>query len=655
MAAYTADVKKKAREEHQRDLRTMTAAIVIARDTEAEAKQVYDQILEKGDWPGAENVMSVLGIESQSFGEQIKKFKERFITGWGTMPLVGTPEQVVDGFRGMAKSGMEGVLMGFLDYSEEIDYFGEKGEVGCRRFCDEGATVLGTDIEEAAGQKLEESLRGDGLPFSFLAADVATAAGVAAIAEQARTTLGSRVDVLYNNHGIILGKPLLDTTEEEWDRVHDVDLKSVFLLTKAIVPLMPQGGSIINVSSAGGLVALPAMTAYGAAKGGLAMFSRGAAVDLAPLGIRVNAICRVRAPGRAGRPGRRGRRARALSRRRRVDVHDRSGHPHRRRLHHALTTPRAGLCRRAAQASSWCASAPDPHLRTTHDRPHHHPAGPPRGTGTGACPRSVRRDQRTPRPTGRLPGRLLHRRRRRRIRVRAARHRPRDRIGDGRAARGGRRGQRAAVIADADTGYGNEMHVARTVRAYEQAGAAAIQLEDQAFPKKCGHLSDKEVIDADRFVSALDAAQAARRSDLVIIARTDARGPEGIDAAITRARRYAAAGVDLIFVEAPETLGEIERVAAEVDAPLVFNVVPVDAHLPSPTPSCNGSASGWRSIPRPPCSRPPPPWPRPSPGSVVAPHPVRPAPASSSSWSGSVNGPSSPTVTADHERRSTWA
>lgn len=130
------------------------------------------------------------------------------------------------------------------------------------------------------------------------------------------------------------------------------------------------------------------------------------------------------------------------------------------------------------------------------------------------------------------------------------------------------------VIADADTGYGNETHVIRTVRAYEQAGAAAIQLEDQAFPKRCGHLSDKELIEADRFVSVLHAARAARRSDLVVIARTDARGPEDIDAAIGRARRYAAAGADLIFVEAPETIDEIERVAAEVDAPLLFNVVP---------------------------------------------------------------------------------
>lgn len=168
---------------------------------------------------------------------------------------------------------------------------GGQGEVACRRFCEEGATVLGTDIDDAGGQKLSAALQADGLPFTFVAADIATAAGVAAVADQARTTLGGRVEALYNNHGVILGKPLLETTEEDWDRIHDVDLKSVFLLTTAIAPLMGEGGSIINVSSAGGLVALPNMAAYGAAKGGLAMFSRGAAVDLAPLGIRVNAIC----------------------------------------------------------------------------------------------------------------------------------------------------------------------------------------------------------------------------------------------------------------------------------------------------------------------------------------------------------------------------
>jgi 2-methylisocitrate lyase-like PEP mutase family enzyme len=130
------------------------------------------------------------------------------------------------------------------------------------------------------------------------------------------------------------------------------------------------------------------------------------------------------------------------------------------------------------------------------------------------------------------------------------------------------------VIADADTGYGNPMHVARTVRHFEQAGAAAIQLEDQAFPKRCGHLTDKEVVKAEEFLDSLHAAQDARRSDTVLIARTDARGPEGLDAALERAQRYAAAGADLIFVEAPESTAEVERVAAEIDAPLVFNVVP---------------------------------------------------------------------------------
>jgi 2-methylisocitrate lyase-like PEP mutase family enzyme len=130
------------------------------------------------------------------------------------------------------------------------------------------------------------------------------------------------------------------------------------------------------------------------------------------------------------------------------------------------------------------------------------------------------------------------------------------------------------VIADADTGYGNAVNVVRTVRAYERAGVAAIQLEDQAFPKRCGHLTGKELVSADEFVRKLHAALDAREAGTVIIARTDARGPAGIDEAIIRAERYAAEGADLIFVEAPESRDEIERVAAEVDAPLVFNVVP---------------------------------------------------------------------------------
>jgi len=130
------------------------------------------------------------------------------------------------------------------------------------------------------------------------------------------------------------------------------------------------------------------------------------------------------------------------------------------------------------------------------------------------------------------------------------------------------------VIADADTGYGNAVNVVRTVRGYERAGVAAIQLEDQAFPKRCGHLAGKELVSADEFARKLHAALDAREAGTVIIARTDARGPAGIDAAISRAKRYAAEGADLIFVEAPESYDEIERVAAEVDAPLVFNVVP---------------------------------------------------------------------------------
>jgi 2-methylisocitrate lyase-like PEP mutase family enzyme len=130
------------------------------------------------------------------------------------------------------------------------------------------------------------------------------------------------------------------------------------------------------------------------------------------------------------------------------------------------------------------------------------------------------------------------------------------------------------LIADADTGYGAALNVVRTVREYEAAGVTAIQLEDQAFPKKCGHLPDKELIGAGEFVAKLAAALDARTDpDLLVIARTDARGPLGLDAAIERARRYAAAGADVIFVEAPRDSSEIERIAAEVTAPLLINLV----------------------------------------------------------------------------------
>jgi 2-methylisocitrate lyase-like PEP mutase family enzyme len=130
------------------------------------------------------------------------------------------------------------------------------------------------------------------------------------------------------------------------------------------------------------------------------------------------------------------------------------------------------------------------------------------------------------------------------------------------------------LIADADTGYGAPLNVVRTVQEYEAAGVAAIQLEDQAFPKKCGHLPDKELIEAGEFVAKLHAALDARTDpDLVVVARTDARGPLGIDAAIARANAYARAGADVIFVEAPRDADEVERIAKEVTAPLLINLV----------------------------------------------------------------------------------
>jgi 2-methylisocitrate lyase-like PEP mutase family enzyme len=130
------------------------------------------------------------------------------------------------------------------------------------------------------------------------------------------------------------------------------------------------------------------------------------------------------------------------------------------------------------------------------------------------------------------------------------------------------------LIADADTGYGAALNVVRTVREYESAGVAAIQLEDQAFPKKCGHLPDKELIPAEEFVLKLRAALDARTDpDLVVIARTDARAALGLDAAIDRANTYAEAGADVIFVEAPQSVEEIERISKEINAPLLLNLV----------------------------------------------------------------------------------
>jgi 2,3-dimethylmalate lyase len=129
------------------------------------------------------------------------------------------------------------------------------------------------------------------------------------------------------------------------------------------------------------------------------------------------------------------------------------------------------------------------------------------------------------------------------------------------------------LIADADDGYGNPLNVMRTVREYAAAGVAALHIEDQVAPKRCGHMDGKDVIDASEMVEKVRAAVEAR-GDALIIARTDARAVEGLDAALERARRYRDAGADLLFVEAPETEAEIEAVAAAFpDVPLVFNWV----------------------------------------------------------------------------------
>jgi carboxyvinyl-carboxyphosphonate phosphorylmutase len=129
------------------------------------------------------------------------------------------------------------------------------------------------------------------------------------------------------------------------------------------------------------------------------------------------------------------------------------------------------------------------------------------------------------------------------------------------------------VVADADTGYGSPLNVIRTVLDFERAGVAGIHLEDQMMPKRCGHLSGKVLVPQDDMAAKVRAAVAARTdADFVVIARTDARAVEGMDGALRRASAYLDAGADVLFVEAPETEAEIERVAAEfAGVPLLFN------------------------------------------------------------------------------------
>ncbi len=130
------------------------------------------------------------------------------------------------------------------------------------------------------------------------------------------------------------------------------------------------------------------------------------------------------------------------------------------------------------------------------------------------------------------------------------------------------------VLIDVDTGYGNPLSVWRLVRDLESLGANGIFLEDQVWPKRCGHMIGKDVIPKNDYISKLKAALEARKSkDFIIVARTDARAPLGMDEAIERGKEYRKIGADVIFVEAPKTVDELKKIADEIDAPLVANMI----------------------------------------------------------------------------------
>ena len=131
------------------------------------------------------------------------------------------------------------------------------------------------------------------------------------------------------------------------------------------------------------------------------------------------------------------------------------------------------------------------------------------------------------------------------------------------------------VIADADTGFGNPLNVSRTVRVYEQAGAAGIQLEDQVFPKRCGHMLGRRVIPKEEMIQKIKAAVDARQDpDFVIIARTDARTNHGLDEALARGKAYEEAGADVLFIESPESVDELSRIAKTFpNTPMLANMI----------------------------------------------------------------------------------
>lgn len=130
------------------------------------------------------------------------------------------------------------------------------------------------------------------------------------------------------------------------------------------------------------------------------------------------------------------------------------------------------------------------------------------------------------------------------------------------------------LLVDADTGFGNAVNMVRTVRILERAGASGLQIEDQVFPKKCGHFKGKDVIPLEEMVQKIKAAVDSRQDqNLQIVARTDAAAIEGLDRALERARAYIEAGADATFVEAPTSLDELKRISASLSAPQVANIV----------------------------------------------------------------------------------
>jgi len=166
-----------------------------------------------------------------------------------------------------------------------------QGAVAAELFAKEGARLLLSDVL-TEGERVAAQIASRGGQAIFIQADTSQEADVAKVADQATAAYG-RIDVLYNNAGVILGKSFQETTLEEWEHILRVDLTGPFLMSKAVVPHMikQRKGSIINISSVGGIIGYPAMAAYGAAKGGLVNLTRCMAVDLASHNIRVNVIC----------------------------------------------------------------------------------------------------------------------------------------------------------------------------------------------------------------------------------------------------------------------------------------------------------------------------------------------------------------------------